>query len=317
MPIEIKDQDNPKKRFLDYRDYAEDVKNRMTGIIMRQETSGEKNEAELQAFFEKYPSALLGVLSSVPANYQIGGMSVISQPRIKSYSRDRQPDFLIMTTNSQELYFNFIEIESPAKKLFHPKNFDVSDEFKHALSQLRQWKSFNKDVIPAYCKELIEKVFKDNADLTKEKNWHYNFILLYGNSNEITDKKDSTYNNLITSHFTEHDFHHITFSRLMDAYTFKFPLMTILRKATDNQFRAIGMVPLKTYGLDEWINFHLVTGKEEVVKNLDILTDAEKTELIKQIIALDTLNAKAIWKRNDLTTWEFGSGIDFDVDNLL
>jgi len=244
-------------------------------------------------------------------------MSIISQPRIKSYSRDRQPDFLIITTNSMELYFNFIEIESPAKKLFHHKDYDVSDEFKHALSQLRQWKSYNKDVIPQYCKDLIDKIFKDNGDLTKDKAWHYNFVLLYGNSKEIAAKNDSTYNNLITSHFTEHDLHHITFSRLMDAYTFKFPLMTILRKATDNQFHAIGMVPLKSYGLDEWINYHLILGKEELVKDSELLNDTEKEELIKQITELDALDAKKIWKRNDLTTWEFGSDINFDIDKLI
>src|ERR1017187_2563456 len=103
------------------KDYLSEVRDKLISLLNSQKDSVNNNEKKVQNFFEKYPTVLLPTLDDVEANYSIYGGLVISQPRFKSFEKDRQPDFLVVTSNSLNLYFNFIELEDPSKKIFNER----------------------------------------------------------------------------------------------------------------------------------------------------------------------------------------------------
>src|SRR5580698_5435064 len=103
-------------------------------------------------------------IADVEANYSVYGRLMISQPRLKSYKGDTQPDFLIVTSNSLNLYFNFIELEDANKKIFRSSGNELSTDFQHAYHQLIQWCSYNNGEVQDYCNHLVNSLFKDNFD---------------------------------------------------------------------------------------------------------------------------------------------------------
>ncbi len=301
-----------KLELMDYNKYFEYVKFEFGNLIQRQMEDNVKRESEIQRFIEKYPIAISGLLGELPAGYNIAGMTLISQPRLKTYQRDRQPDFLIITGNSLELYFNFIEIESPAKKFFHPKKLQVTKDFQEAVNQIREWTAFDRKDLDNYSDDIIDTVFRDNSDITKRKSRHYTFSLIYGDSSEIEDKNDQSFKRLLDGFFPNKDMIFSTYSRILKYMTPHYPLMSIIRRAGNSRFEALGMVPWKNYKVDEWQNYHLIYGKEKVVNECGWLSDIDKKKLINTMEELDSLPASEIWKRDDLTTSEFSDSMTDD-----
>jgi hypothetical protein len=94
---------------VDYPAYFNDAKTQMHDLIEIQRKANKKAERSLQLLLEKYPFLLTGCLAEVPGSHNIFSNIVISQPQFKSYSGDRSPDFLIITWNSLNFFFNFID----------------------------------------------------------------------------------------------------------------------------------------------------------------------------------------------------------------
>jgi hypothetical protein len=303
MKIKTKKFEDIIIKTIDHVAYFEQVKKEFTALVTEQRENGNKDEAVIQEYIERNPIALLGLLPSMPESHNIWGTAVISQPWLKSYSGDRKPDFLIITGNSLELYFNFIEIESPAKKFFQTNKNEISNDYLQAVKQVVEWKTFTEEHYKDFCSTIIKKAFRDQSNLTKEKAWYRNYILVYGDSKEIEDKNDAKFYQTISA-FTP-NIKWVTYSRLLKQIQLQFPLMTIKYKASTNQYEAIGMMPYPTYGLDEWLNFHLIKGKEELVKSDRFLNDIEKKDLIAQITKLDRKSYDEIWEDDDLTTTTF------------
>lgn len=177
------------KELLNYADYLKEGIVDLQTLVSSYEKLKMKDEPSVQRYFEQRPSTLLGVLNGVASNSKIEGNLIISQPRIKSSSRDRQPDLLIITGNSLQVFFNFIEIETPSKKIFHEKKFELSKEFLLSYSQLVQWKSIEERIISEYCNFTVNTLFRDSLSFKMNRKHYYNFILLYGTSDEVLKKK--------------------------------------------------------------------------------------------------------------------------------
>jgi hypothetical protein len=274
------------------KDYIADVKRVLTTLINSQKDSANKDEKKVQDFFEKYPTALLPALDDVEANYSIYGGLVISQPRFKSLHKDRQPDFLIVTSNSLNLYFNFIELEDPSKKIFNSTNQKPSTNFFQAYNQLHQWDSYGNNEVQNYCQHLLDTLFKDNYDSRTHKKHHYNYILIYGFSAEVIGN-GAAHNHVLQNYFKEKNLHHCTYSRIMNNVTYKRKLISV-KKDTTEKYRAIALTPFVGYKNDEWSDYHNVVGKEEAIKASIFLTDSEKEDLINKIQAIDKKTIKEI-----------------------
>lgn len=280
-----------------YNTLYEDIKKQLTELIGLRENAKTKDEKALQLFFEEYPSALLSVLDGVDSQYAIFGNVIISQPKFKSFDGDRSPDFLIVSWNSMNFYFNYIEIEDPSKKIFAKTNQELTTDFTHSYNQLIQWSSFGKSEVEDYSIELLRTLFSQNHNNTSNKTLHYNYILLYGFSNEI-EQLSERHNNILQKYFSATNMHHCTYSRLLRESTFRRKLFSVKKDPTTNKFKAIGFVPFKRYEYEEWSDFHNIIGKQDLIRKTSLLTDEEKDSLINQIDKLDKLSIEEIIKLN-------------------
>ncbi len=296
---------------IDYKIHFEQIKSQLTDLLEERKNSNQRDERAVQKFFEANPYALLSVLSGVDSHYDIFGNIIISQPKFRSFDGDRHPDFLIVTWNSLNLYFNFIEIEDPSKKIFSNANQQPSSDFLQAYNQLIQWSSFGKNEVEDYCEELLRSLFNDNFNNTNDKTRHYNHILLYGFSQEITQLGER-HNHILQQYFNTQDKHHCTYSRLLSGLRFEQPLFTVRKDTATNKFKAIGFVPFKSYVIGDWSDFHNITHKQELIKSSDLMADDEKEELIKQIDELDNKTLAEIIKINSS---DLGTTLhdDFDI----
>ncbi|MDB5087004.1 MAG: hypothetical protein JWR09_998 [Mucilaginibacter sp.] len=289
---QIIDENN---ELMNYADYLKDSIIGLKTLVSDQEKSNVKDEPAIQKYFEQYPSTLLGALCGVSNNSKVEGNLIISQPRIKSQVRDRQPDFLIITGNSLQVFFNFIEIEAPTKKIFHEKKYELSKDFFLSHSQLMQWRSFEHSVISDYCNFTVNTLFANSGHFKTNRTHYYNFILLYGNSDEVLRKNDPTYTSLLLSQFKD-EIQHVTYSRLISDPLFHQPLITVKKRANVNQFEAIGMDPIKYYDYWRWSDHHNISCKQALIKSSAYLKDNEKTVLIEKITAYDKLSSEEILK---------------------
>ena len=278
---------------IDYHEHFQSVKSDLSKLLEARRKSNYKDERAVQKFIEKNPYCLISALDGIEANYSFFGNCIISQPKIKSYDGDRVPDFLIVTRNSLNLYFNFIEIEDPSKKIFKRKRQGLTSDFFQAYHQLKEWKSFSKNEISNYCEDLLNTLFKDNFNNTPEKHIHYNYVLIYGFSSEILEL-GPRYNDVLQDYFDHKNVKHSTFSRLINNLRFEQPFFTIKKDVQSNKFRAIGCTPFRKYGIDEWSEFHNIIGKEEIISESVFFTNEEKEKLKNQISNLDNKSRSEI-----------------------
>ena len=298
---------------IEYGTHFENVKTEFKELIELRKNSSNRDEKAVQEFIEKNPFCILSALSGVDANYAFLSNIVISQPQLKSSDGDRVPDFLIVSTNSLNLYFNFIELEDPSKKVFKTTEQCPSSDFTQAYNQLKQWSSFSKNEVQNYCAELLRTLFKDNFNNRPEKKIHYNYILVYGFSDEITNLGER-HNNLLQGYFTEPNTQHCTFSRMVNELRFDQPFFTVKKDVKSNRFKAIGCTPFKNYKINEWSEFHNIINKKVVINESNYFTENEKHKLISKINELDNKTVKEIIDINNkspgLTITNFG---DLDI----
>lgn len=286
--------------FSDHKGYLDTMKSQFESLLKSLENGNTKNEAAVQRFIENAPIAITGILSNLHASYNIAGGVLISQPRIKDYSGDRQPDFLLVTCNSLNVYFNFIEIECPTKLFLQKNRRKISKNYFEAVAQVREWESSFTSKLEEYSNNLVEKLFVDCPDFNNKKNINHSYTLVYGSSNEIDIRNDAELNKQVQSYVTGINL--VTYSRLVKEMGFRGPLISIKRKSGLNQFIALGMVPWKNYGIDEWQNYHLVLEKEQVVRNCSFLSEDERNILINKMNKLDKMTKEEIWRDDNLTT---------------
>ncbi|WP_221452981.1 Shedu anti-phage system protein SduA domain-containing protein [Pedobacter cryoconitis] len=294
--------------------YNQKIKQGLENLINSSIDKNKLIERELQAYFEQHPSAILGALSGVESNHNIYGNLVISQPQIKDFTGDRKPDFLVVTYNSLQLFFNFIEIESPNKSIFNGTKVELHGDFTHAYNQLKQWTA-NEASIKLHCQYLQDHLFKGNFNEAR-KTIKFNYILVYGHQDQLTQTPSTRSTELLNTYF-DRNLHFCTYSRVLRDFPGTFGMFSVKRNAEDDTFKAIGMVPFTNYGSDEWSDFHNVTGKVDVVLQNPDLTDKQKSKLILQIEELDKKSITEIHKMvSEEPPSEFGEDLD-DLDELI
>jgi hypothetical protein len=271
--------------------YFDDCKNELLKLLEERRTSTTKDEFSVHSFFEKYPFAILSCLS-IASQYSVFGNIVLSQPRLKSFDGDRQPDFLVATWDSLNIYFNFIEIEDPSKKIFSSTKLQPSAEFLQAVNQLKQWRSFKTEVVD-YCEELLRTLYLDNFNSSPKKVIHYNYTLVYGFGDEITDLGER-YNQLLQDYFSEADLFHCTYSRLLRNAREERPMFSVKRDSASNKFKAIGVTPFKKYRAEQWSDFHNVIGKEKIINESLFFDAVDKISLIEQMEKMDKKSYKEV-----------------------
>lgn len=296
---------------IDLPEYYKAIERQLKNLVNERKNASTKDERALQEFFEQNPSSLLSALSGIDSQFSIFGNTIISQPDLKSFNGDRTPDFLIVTWNSLNLYFNFIEIEDPSKKIYSTPKQQPSPDFLQACNQLKQWSSLRTEV-EIYCNHLLGSLFEGNFNNTSNKLRHYNFILLYGFSEEI-NHLGVRYNQILQEYFKEEHAHHCTYSRLLSNLRGDRPLFTVTKDVATNKFKAIGFTPFKKYKIDEWSDFHNITHKQNLISESELLTELEKDYLIKQITELDSKSVQEIWKeKSEFTITSFE-----DIDDIF
>jgi len=295
---------------MDYKLLLDNTTKELNDLIEVRRTATNRDERSVQKFFEDYPFSLLAALPNISSQFQIFGSMIISQPRFRSFDGDRSPDFLVVTYDSLNLYFNFIEIEDPSKKIFAANSQALSTDFSQAYNQLFQWSSYGKGEVEDYCKELLATLFHHNFNNTPEKVLHYNFVLLYGFSDEVIDY-GVRHNQILQQYFTDPNLHHCTFSRLIRNIRIEYPLYTVKKDASINKFKAIGFVPYKNYTPFEWSELHNVAGKLDLVQNCPYFTGEEKARVISKIETLDNKTYKEIL---DLTMKDMGTSVFDDLE---
>lgn len=295
---------------INYRTYIKDKTKQLSDLLAERKNASTRDERAVQHFFEENPFTLLSVLDGIDSQYAIFGSTIISQPQFKSFDGDRSPDFLIVTWNSLNLFFNFIEIEDPSKKIFSAIKQKPSFDFLQAYNQIIEWSSFGKNEVVDYCEELLKSLFKGNFNNTPDKKKHCNYILLYGFSDEIL-RLGERHNHVLQEYFAEKDKYHCTFSRLLSNLRFEQPLFTVKKDATTNKFKSIGFTPFRKYNTDEWSDFHNIIGKQEIITNSDLMTKDEKKDLIIQI---DELDKKSLKEIIELVKSDWGTSAFGDID---
>jgi len=281
-----------------FAEYFDKVKLDLKTLINERRSAPDKKERLIQSFFEQNPSSCLSCLAGVESQYRVFGQLIIAQPSIKSLDGDRRPDFLIVTWDSLNLYFNFIEIEDPSKLIFAQSGLNLSNDFNQAFGQLKQWKSFQNDEVKEYCARLLTSLFYENFNNTRDKYLNYNYILVYGFSDEVS-AKGPRFNALLQDYFKEANVHHCTYSRLLANIRDEAGMFTVKKDSGENNFYAVSMSPFRKYGPDEWSDFHNIVGKQIVVEHADYLTKEEKGKLISEINDLDGKTVKEIHRLMD------------------
>ncbi len=268
---------------MDYTFYLEDIREKLTKLLEEQKMADNYQENRVQAFFEEYPCALLGALSGIPMKDAIFNNTIISQPRIKSMDGDKQPDFLVVTYNSLQFFFNFIELEDPSKKIFLAGISEMpSNEFHRAFTQLRQWASFQNSEVEKYCDSLTNTLFKDSYDNLQKKIKHYNYLIVYGFSEEVL-RLPHKYNGLLQDYCGEKKYHHCTYSRLLDNLKMsRYPLFSVKKLGRQEHYKALGFVPFENYVYYLWQSFRNIVDKQDVVYKTSWLTDKQKEKLANQ-----------------------------------
>ena len=270
---------------LNYSTYTDHGKLKLKELLELQRHALSKSEQNLQKLLEEYPFLMTGAISGIDSSYSIFSNLIISQPEIKSFGGDRSPDFLVITWNSLNLFFNFIELEDPSKKIFRVSDGNLSGDFNEAFNQITEWQAMNTDV-RNYCTELLRTLFNGNFNNNPDKTIHINFILAFGFSDEVRERGERA-NNILQQYFAKPGIFHTTYSRIIDTVRFEYPLFSVKKNVSLGRFEAIGWTPLRNYTTDCWSDFHNILGKEEIVAKSDMLSNEEKTTLINQIRTMD------------------------------
>lgn len=281
-----------------YSSYFSQVKKDLKELIDKRRNASTLEESKLQEFFVQYPSSLLSSLNGIDSQYQVLGNCIITQPILKSHDGDRKPDFLIVTWNSLNLYFNFIEIEDPSKKIFKARKQELTSEFYQAYNQLKQWKSFSKNEIESYCNSLLTTLFRDNFNNTPDKVKNYNYIIVYGFGEEVKNKGEK-YNHLLQNYFTESDIYHCTYSRLARTIRNKSGIFTVKKNHELNKFVAVACTTFSSYRPSDWSELHNIEDKITVIEKHPIIEEEHKKKLITEINELDNKPLKEIHKIMD------------------
>lgn len=101
------------------------------------EAEAEHEEKPMQLFFERYPVALLCLLS--PHRAWVFPRQILNKPCGGGW----QPDFLLCDWNSNGPEWTIVELESPSKKAINGRG--LSADLRHAQQQISDYRTYMSD----------------------------------------------------------------------------------------------------------------------------------------------------------------------------
>jgi hypothetical protein len=225
-----------------------------------------QTERAFQSFFELHPCMLPLVGGG---HHGLFPSAVISQPKLPSLEQSI-PDFLIVSSNSEAVYTQFIEIESPHKR-WATKLGQPSRDFKQAVDQIKTWKAWFSDAanvmqfqrtyrLPGYGGRTLVPMY----------------VLIYGRrsdpslTEEVTRKRH---------HLQTGDEVYMTYDRLHASES----LSTALTVKIDRRgYRAISIPPtvrLNFLDADDWA---IIRDKDKALKRNQYLSDVRRSFLLER-----------------------------------
>ena len=271
--------------------YYNNIKSIFSSLVESQKKSTEYNEALVHTFFEKNPLCLLGtVMNSKVDSYNHFGDSIFSKVSIGSWEK-RVPDFIILTYNSIEITFNFIEIEAPNRKIFNGQN-DFTADFNHAFTQLEDWKRLFPSNSSEMTRKMIASCFSDLGIYDGSRSIKGKYILVYGSSNEY--KENEMRKARIFQKFTDSDFHFTSYDRLVKNFFYERGLFTLKYNSSSGGFKAVGWSPFLKYPIGRRRSFGRIEKKGTVIQSSKDLTKKEKDDLVQAVKDKDSENISVL-----------------------
>lgn len=220
------------------------------------QSEGRTDERKLQAFLEAHPCMLptYGHHGPFPA-------AVIAQPPLTGLF-NRIPDFMWITSTSDSVYAELIEIEIPAKRWFL-ENGEVSADLRHAMGQLLDWQKW----FERHGQTFFYELFRVPTGLREFRRFSLRYTLIYGSRSEFIANPDWQDTKARLEANTK-DARFMTFDRLRPSFDLR-EMMTV--RLQGNHFRAISCPPTLTLGPTWATERLLIKDKKQVIMgNADV-----------------------------------------------
>lgn len=285
-------------------EYYKNLEDNFERLISEEKLAKTYNEGVIHDFFVKNPTCLLGtVMNNKVDGYYIYGDSVFSKISIGNWEQ-RVPDFIILTYNSAEITFNFIEIEAVNRKIFNGQN-DFTADFNHSFTQLEDWKRLFPANVDEMTKKMVVSCFSDMGVYDGARAINAKYILVYGSSDEYKGHEIKIQR--LNQKFHNAGFHYISFDRLLKNLVIERGVYTLKYNSTSGGFQAIGWAPYLNYPIGRRRSFGRIENKINLVVNSEYHEEKQKANLIDSITKLDSTSIVSL-NESDL-------GMDFFKDH--
>jgi hypothetical protein len=285
-------------------EYYKNLKERFTQIITVEKAPKTFNEGVMHDFFVKNPTCLLGtVMNNKVDGYYIYGDSVFSKISIGNWEQ-RVPDFIIITYNSAEITFNFIEIEAVNRKIFNGQN-DFTADFNHSFTQLEDWKRLFPANLDEMTRKMVVSCFSDLGVYDGARAINAKYILVYGSSDEY--KGHEIKMQRLNQKFQNAGFHYISYDRLVNNFVIERGVYTLKYNSSSGGFQTIGWTPYLNYPIGRRRSFGRLENKIDLVNKSEYHDEKQKEILIDSITKLDSTSIISL-NESDL-------GMDFIEDH--
>ena len=264
--------------------YYKTIKDQFSALIEREKVADRFGENTVHAFIEKHPLCLLGtVMNNKIDGYYLYGDCIFSKISFGTWER-RVPDFIIITYNSVEVVFNFIEIEAPNRKIFNGQS-DLTADFNHSFTQLEDWKRLFPTNSLEMERKMVASCFSDMGIYDGARAVKAKYILVYGSSDEY--RKDEIKAQRLLEKFSNAGFHFMSYDRLIRQFVLERGIYTVKFNRESGGFKAVGWAPYLNYGINRRRSFGRLENKVMLANESTVLTDEQKGKLSEQILRLD------------------------------
>ncbi|PXF59842.1 MAG: hypothetical protein C4B59_10565 [Candidatus Methanogaster sp.] len=259
----MSDQKVPPSNWEDYK--------RITLNEWKQLLNGiDKKEKDFQMFLELNPSLIPGAHSlALTSGHMPIYASCFSQPVLPGI-KCKIPDFMWLSTCSDELNPILIEIEDPKKKWFN-RNGQPTAKFTQAHNQINEWRVwFSK---PNNVNLFIE-TYKIDTSRAEGRRIVPHYVLIYGRREDVLEKSSER------SAYKKPDETIMTYDRLQPSYE---QSKYLCIKIKNNGFHVITFPSTGKIGpniIEEWIN---LKGLDEAIKKSSEIAENRKRFLLQRL----------------------------------
>lgn len=217
----------------------------------------QKNKEQVyQDFLEKHPPF-------IPREFvQNHGIHFSLVFRKLSLAKDYTMDFFYLSKSSDDWNCVLIEIEKPHSKFFKENSNDFHEDFNHALSQIRRWRSWfqNNSNYENFINNTLSVVRV--PDVMTRNPCHIKYVLVHG-------RRDEYFNNPVRSgliHAEERDnFKIITYDSLIEDLKSKGNLYVAIRR---NEYIDIISEQFVDESLFSWVSHSYIRITHELKKDI-------------------------------------------------